>query len=81
VRFSHPVSDTPVNLVLGEVLLEAGDPLGAVAVRARTSWLGGGLELHVTQRLLHQRLGEAWQRAGNADSASYHGEWAAKMGR
>jgi tetratricopeptide (TPR) repeat protein len=80
--FSPSLGYTRVNLVLGEVLLEAGDPLGAVAVLA--PGLRGSVEgssYYVTQRLLHQRLGEAWQRAGNADSASYHREWAAKLGR
>lgn len=80
--YSPTLGYTRVNLVLAEVLLETGDPLGAIAVLAPA--LRGSFEssnYYVTHQLLHQRLGEAWQRAGDADSASYHREWAAKMGR
>lgn len=71
--YSPGVGYTRANLELGRVLLEDGQAKEAVRVLAPV--LRGGLEgagLYVIHTEVRGLLGEAWLRAGNADSARMH---------
>ncbi|HSJ62412.1 MAG TPA: protein kinase [Gemmatimonadaceae bacterium] len=70
---SRGMGYTRVNLELARLLLRLGRPREAVGVLQPA--LRGGLEasnLYVTRTELYAVLGEAWEAAGRADSATAH---------
>jgi DNA-binding SARP family transcriptional activator/predicted Zn-dependent protease len=73
---------TRTNLELGRLLTAAGRPREAVAVLAPA--LRGDLQAsnyYVTHTELHEALAQAWDAAGNADSARVHWRWVANAWR
>jgi hypothetical protein len=71
--YAPGVSFTRANLELGRALLQEGRAMEAVQVLGPV--LRGGLEgpgLYVIRTEVRGLLGEAWLRAGNADSARVH---------
>jgi tetratricopeptide (TPR) repeat protein len=71
--YAPGVSFTRANLELGRALLEEGRAMEAVRVLGPV--LRGGLEgpgLYIIRTEVRGLLGEAWLRAGNADSARVH---------
>ena len=77
--YSPTLGYTRTNLELGRVLMSLGRPREAIVVLAPA--LRGNLEAsnyYVTHAELHERLAEAFEMAGEPDSARVHYGWVAK---
>jgi predicted Zn-dependent protease len=77
--FSPTTGFTRTNFELGRVYLRMRRPKDAVAILQPA--LRGAIDasnLYVSRTELHERLAQAWDAAGNADSAAVHYAWVAK---
>jgi predicted Zn-dependent protease len=77
--FAPTTGFTRTNFELARVYLRANRPRDAIAVLQPA--LRGSLDasnLYVSRTELHERLAQAWDAVGNADSAAVHYAWVMK---